>query len=108
MNWTVETLNTIVDEELESLPPDMKARFSHVVQLIETFGLNQVGLPHIKHLEGALWEIRLTGKSGISRAIYVTARPKRVIVVRVFVKKTQKTPRREIELALERAKEIKQ
>ena len=108
MSWTVETLNEAVDKELESLPLDMRARFIRVAELIETFGLNQVGSPHVKHLEGSLWEIRLTGRSGISRALYVTARERRVVVVRVFIKKTQKTPRREIRLALERAKEIKQ
>lgn len=108
MSWTVETLNQTVDKELESLPFDMRARFSRVVELIETFGLNHVGSPHVKHLEGSLWEMRLTGKSGISRALYVTARERRVVVVRVFIKKTQKTPRREIRLALERAKEIKE
>lgn len=46
------------------------------------------------------------GKDGISRAIYVVAKPKRVVVVRVFIKKTQKTPQKELELALKRAKEI--
>jgi phage-related protein len=48
----------------------------------------------------------MKGKDGISRAIYVTARGRRVVVVRVFVKKTQKTPRQEIDIARERAKEI--
>jgi phage-related protein len=52
------------------------------------------------------WEIRLKGKAGIARALYVTARGERVIVVRVFVKKSEKTPAREIELALDRAKEL--
>lgn len=108
MNWTVETFSELVDKELESLPIDMRARFSRVVNLIETFGLNHIGSPHVKHLEGSLWEIRLAGKSGISRALYVTVKKRRVVVVRVFVKKTQKTPRREIRLALERAKEIKE
>jgi len=108
MSWTVETLSETVDKELESLPLDMRARFSRVVELIETFGLSHVGSPHVKHLEGSLWEIRLTGKSGISRALYVTAKERRVIVVRVFIKKAQKTRRREIKLALERAKEIKE
>ncbi len=108
MNWTVETLSETVNKELESLPLDMRARFSRVVEFIETFGLNHVGSPHVKHLEGSLWEIRLTGKSGISRALYVTVKKRRVVVVRVFIKKTQKTPRREIRLALERAKEIRE
>ena len=48
----------------------------------------------------------MKGKDGISRAIYVTAKGRRVVVVRVFVKKARKTPRREIDLALERAKEV--
>jgi len=50
--------------------------------------------------------MRLKGASGIARALYVTRRPKRVVVVRVLVKKTQKTPRREIGVALRRAEEI--
>jgi phage-related protein len=50
--------------------------------------------------------MRLRGKDGISRALYVTAQAQRVVVVRVFIKKTEKTPRREIELALRRAQEV--
>ena len=65
-----------------------------------------MGAPHVKHIQGALWEIRLKGKSGIARALYVTATPERVVVLRVFTKKTQKTPKREIRLALQRAKEL--
>ncbi|MGK7913476.1 MAG: type II toxin-antitoxin system RelE/ParE family toxin [Synechococcus sp.] len=49
--------------------------------------------------EWAVWEIRLKGRDGIARALYVTAKSERVVIVRTFVKKTQKTPRREIELA---------
>lgn len=64
------------------------------------------GMPYVRHLEGKLWELRISGKAGISRALYVTAIGRKVIVVRVFVKKTQKTPAAEIRFALERAKEI--
>jgi phage-related protein len=94
--------------ELEALPSDMRARFHHISLLIEEFGLEQVHEPHVKHLRGALWEMRLKGRDGISRALYITAVGRRVVVVRVFVKKTQKTPNGEIELALRRAKEILQ
>lgn len=107
MTWTVETLDTTVDEELEALPADQLAKFIHIGELIELLGLNNVREPHVKHLEDSLWEIRMKGKDGISRALYVVAKPKRVVVVRVFKKKTQKTPRREIKLALKRAKEVK-
>ena len=108
MPWTVETLNDVVDAELEALPADMLARFRHTSELIEEFGVERVREPHVKHLRGPLWEMRLTGKDGISRALYVTAVGRRGVVVRVFIKKTQKTPSREIELALKRAKEIAQ
>ena len=107
MVWTVETLSDVVDAELEALPADMRVRFSYISRLIEEFGLDRVREPHIKHLQGPLWEMRMKGKDGISRAIYVTATGQRVAVVRVFVKKTQKIPKREVDLALKRAKEVR-
>jgi phage-related protein len=95
-----------VEAELEELPADMRARFVHVSRLIEEHGLERVRKPHVKHVRGPLWEMRMKGADGISRALYVTAVGRRVVVVRVFVKKTQKTPSREIELALKRAQEL--
>jgi phage-related protein len=108
MAWTVEFLNGDVREEINALPRDMRAKFEHIVTLITEFGLERIHEPYIKHIEGKLWEMRMKGRDGISRALYVTACEQRVVVVRAFVKKTQKTPRREIELALSRAKEIEQ
>ncbi len=107
MAWIVELLDDRVREELEELPDDVKARFRRIVELIQGYGLERVHEPHVKHLQGPLWEMRMKGKDGISRAIYITATGQRVVVVRAFVKKTQKTPRSEIELALKRAKEVK-
>ena len=106
MAWTVETLNETVDAEVEALAPDTRARLARIANLIAEMGLERVGEPHIRHVEGRLWEMRLKGRSGISRALYVTAAGQRVVIVRVFVKKTEKTPRREIELALARAKVV--
>ena len=106
MTWIVELLDSRVQGELDALPSDMKARFRWIVELIQGHGLEQVREPHVKHVEGPLWEMRITGRDGIARAIYVTARGRRVVVVTVFVKKTQKTPRREIDLALQRAQEV--
>jgi phage-related protein len=106
MAWVVDLLDDRVRDELEALPPDMQARFRKIVELIQGYGLERVHEPLVKHLDGALWEMRMKGKDGISRAVYVTARGSRVVVVRVFVKKTQKTPRREIAIALQRAQEV--
>lgn len=107
MTWTVGFLDPAAEAELLSLPRDMRAKFEHIVHMIENFGLERVREPYVKHLEGPLWEMRVSGRDGIARSIYLTASGKRVVVVRTFRKKTQKTPRGEIELALKRAKELK-
>jgi phage-related protein len=106
VSWQVEILNETVSAEIESLPPDIQARFLRIADRIRLVGLESLGEPHVRHLEGKLWEMRLRGRDGIARALYVTAMGRRVVVVRAFGKKTQKTPRVEIELALRRAKEI--
>lgn len=107
MPWKVEFLNAVARAEVDALPADVRARFLRIRELIQTHGLERVGEPYVKHLEAKLWEMRMTGRDGIARSFYVTATGRRVVVLRTFVKKTQKTPRREINLALERAKELK-
>lgn len=106
MKWSVEFLNNRVEEEFLALPKDMQARFVRISELIEAYGLEHVGMPHVRHLEAKLWEIRAKGKSGISRGIYVAATGRRVVILRIFVKKTQKTPSSEIRLARERFQEL--
>lgn len=106
MAWIVGFLNEEVKASFDALPLEIRASFQRISELIQTHGLERVREPYVKHLEGPLWEMRMKGRSGIARACYVTAVGKRVVVVHVFVKKTQKTPRREILLALKRAKEV--
>jgi phage-related protein len=106
MGWTVSTLDHRVDAELDSLPNDVRVNFVHIVELIEKNGPMNVGMPFIKHLEGKLWEMRLHGSDGIARAICITATGQRVVVLHAFVKKTQKTPPRALEIARRRAKEV--
>jgi phage-related protein len=103
----VEVLDARVRDELEALPADMKARFRRIVELIQGHGLERMREPHVKHLQGPFVGDAYERQGRHSRAIYLTARGRRVVVVRAFVEKTQKTPRREIDLALERAKEVK-
>jgi phage-related protein len=106
MRWTVDFLDAAVLAELEAQPRDVQARFLRIVDLIESHGLERVREPYVKHLQGRLWEMRMKGRDRIARAVYVTATGRRVVVVPVFTKKTERTPRREIELALRRAKEV--
>ncbi|KQP61020.1 type II toxin-antitoxin system RelE/ParE family toxin [Methylobacterium sp. Leaf108] len=104
--WSVETLNAAVDAEIEDLPADLRARLVRIAMLIEAVGFEGLRHDTVKHLDGKLWEIRVKAKSGISRAIYVTVAGRRVVIVRVFVKKTQKTPQRELDTARKRASEV--
>jgi phage-related protein len=104
--WSVEYLNDVAEAEVEALPRDTRASFLRIVDMIRANGLERLREPYVKHLEGKIWEMRLKGRDGIARSLYVTATGRRVIVLRTFVKKTEATPRREIEIALGRAKEI--
>lgn len=104
--WTVEFLDEEVKALLYSMPLDIRASFERIAGLIRSHGLERMREPYVKHLEGPLWEMRMKGRNGIARAVYVTAIGRRVVVVHVFEKKTQQTPRREIEKALKRVKEV--
>ncbi|MGE0280400.1 MAG: type II toxin-antitoxin system RelE/ParE family toxin [Rhizobiaceae bacterium] len=77
-----------------------------MVDIIRQNGLIHLPRDWVRPLGDKLWELRVTGKDGIARAIYVTATGRRVIIVRVFIKKTQKTLGHELELARQRAKEV--
>ncbi len=105
--WKVEALNETVRQELAALPKDMLAYFTRISNLIERMGLERVHEPYVKHIEGKIWEMRLRGRDGIARSLYVAATGRRVVILRTFVKKTEQTPRREIEIAYARMKEIK-
>jgi phage-related protein len=104
---TVEPLSETVEEEILALPADMQARLLWIEGLIADFGPQRVGMPHVRPLGGKLWEMRLAGKAGIGRVIYVAASRQRLVLLHAFVKKTEKTPRRAIALAQSRMKEVK-
>jgi phage-related protein len=97
--WKVGFVSDVALMEVKSLPKDMIAHFERITVLIESHGLEKMREPHVKHIDGKIWELRLKGKSGIARSLYITAVGERVVVLRTFVKKTEKTPRSEIEIA---------
>jgi phage-related protein len=101
LQWTV-TLHPLAEDELKAIPADMKARFLHIGEMLEQFGPQRVGLPHIRPLESKLWEMRMTGRDGIARAVYAAVQDRSLLVLHVFVKKTQATPRSAIATALKR------
>jgi phage-related protein len=104
--WRVEVLNQIVRAEIAALPEDIRAKLAHIVEMMAAVGPERMREPHVKPLRDKLWEMRMSGRDGIARAIYVTARGRRIVILHAFVKKTQKTPPQAIRLALVRAKEL--
>jgi phage-related protein len=102
--WTVEVIPA-AERELRALPDDLQGRFLHVAELLEEFGPARVGLPHVRPLGGKLWKCAWPAETNIARAMYFAASGRRLVVVRVFVKKAQKTPRHEITMAQRRMKE---
>jgi phage-related protein len=106
VSWTVVFVSAVAQAEVDALPEDMQMRFARITDMIRDLGLMAMREPYVKHIDGKLWEMRLKGEDGIARSLYMAARGERVVVLRTFVKKTDKTPRREIELAFARMKEI--
>jgi phage-related protein len=64
--------------------------------------------PRVKHIEGKIWELRAKASEGIARGLYVTMTGRRVVVLHVFIKKSQKMPRSALDIARERMKTVKQ
>jgi phage-related protein len=106
MRWTVETLD-IVNAEIEGLPLSLQARFVRLMEMVERVGLEHIHEPHVKHIEGKIWELRAKASEGIARGLYVTMTGRRVVVLHVFVKKSQKMPRSALDIARERMKTVK-
>jgi phage-related protein len=107
MRWAVETLDEVVDAELEALPVSLRARMLRLMEMVENVGLENMREPHVKHIEGKLWELRAKAADGIARGLYTTATGRRVIVLHVFVKKSQQMPRRALDIARQRMKKVK-
>lgn len=106
MSWSVVILNDLVEAEIVELPNDIQADFYRLVELIHAVGLENIGRKRSRHLRGKLWELRLNGREGIGRTLYVTASGRRVVILHALVKKSQKTPPSALAIAEKRLKEV--
>lgn len=106
MKWKID-LYAGVEEDILAMPPKIQARMIKLLELIEEHGA-QLGPPHTESMGDGLFEIRAKAKEGIGRGLFCYMRGKHVYILRAFIKKTQKTPKKEIELARDRMKEVKE
>lgn len=90
-----------IKDFLNSLSETQRAKIVKIFKLFQDFGLT-ILIPYTKHLTNTpLWEIRIRGKDNI-RIIYVSQTKNSILVLHGFLKKKQKTPYKEIKIALNR------
>lgn len=104
--WMVEFVSEEAEAEFATLPLDFKARLTRILDLFSEKGIAALVMPLARPVSGKIWELRASGRDGIARSLYVTASGRRLVILRTFIKKTQKTPRQEIEIALKRLREV--
>ncbi len=105
MNWSIEYYSKKLEKEILELPDGLLARYLHLTDLMGEFGSN-LGMPHTSPINRGLFELRVKSKEGIARVFYCTKVGKRIGMLHMFVKKTQKTPKKELKLANQRMKEV--
>ena len=105
MSYTIEYYSEQVQSEILDLPKTLLARFLHFSRRMETYGPN-LGMPHARHMAGGLLELRLKGQEGIARVLYCALVKNRIVVLHCFIKKTDKTPPKELAIGRRRLKEV--
>ena len=106
MDYHIQYYSEEVQEEILSLPDTLAARYVVLTRRMIAIGSN-LGPPHTDSFGDGLFELRLKGAEGIARVFFCTLIGRRIMMLHSFVKKTLKTPLREIEIARKRMKEIK-
>ncbi len=106
MTWTIEYPYEDVEDFIIELPPGISGRYVRVTALMLEFGGN-LGLPHTKAMSDGLFELRVRGKEGIVRVFYCTLVDKRIVMLHGFVKKSRKTPSKDLRIAKRRLREVK-
>ncbi len=104
MTWKIDFYNG-VDEQILSMPPKVQARMIRLLELMESQGAH-LGPPHTESMGDGLFEIRAKAKEGIGRSLFCYLKGKHIYVLHAFIKKSQKTPKKELEIARQRQKEV--
>lgn len=106
MKWKIDYYNQSVIDDAQELPPTIKAKFEAILDKIEEYGAD-LGLPFTRAMGKGLFEIRAKGQAGIARGFFCTISKKTIVILHIFVKKTEDTPKRELDLAKKRMREVK-
>ena len=106
MNWHISFYSSDLQKEILDLPAGFVARFLRYAERMEVYGPD-LGMPHTRAMGHGLFELRLKAKEGIARVFYCTVVDRRIVMLHQYIKKSEKTPRRELEIAQRRMREVK-
>lgn len=107
MTYKILYYNDTVAEEIINLPMPLGVRYVALTERMKNAGSN-LGMPHTKAVDKGLFELRLKADKQIARVFYCTMVGKRIVILHSFVKKTQKIPQKELQIAKQRLNEVKQ
>ena len=105
MSWTIDYYSEEVRLEIDALPVGIRASYARLTELLEDFGL-ELRMPHSRAMGGGLFELRPRGREGIARVFYCTKVGRKIIILHSFIKKTNETPKRELDIARRRRREV--
>lgn len=106
MTWKVRFVSRRLEAEILALPAVLVARFLKYTERMEVYGPD-LGMPHTRPMGQGLFELRLKAAAGIARVFYCTIVDRQIVMLHQFVKKTEKTPAKELDVARRRMKELK-
>jgi phage-related protein len=106
MNWEIKYHNDKLQDAILKLSPGILARYFHYTDRMQVFGPD-LGMPHTRAMGSGLFELRLKSQEGIGRVFYCTLGERKIVMLHQFVKKTDKTPPKELAMANKRMKEWK-
>ena len=104
--YIIDYFNDSVQETILSLPEVFKPRYLRYTDKMEEYGSN-LGMPHTYPMGDGLYELRIRGQDGIARVFFCTTVGRKIVMLHCFIKKTQKTPKKELDIAIKRMKEVK-
>ncbi|HET7329254.1 type II toxin-antitoxin system RelE/ParE family toxin [Dyella sp.] len=106
MTWQISYYNTRVTAYIENWPAGVRASFLRIVETMVELGPD-IGMPHTRAMGASLFEVRAKGREGIGRAFYCTVVGRRIVILHAIIKKTEKTPAHDLDIARARLKEVK-
>jgi phage-related protein len=103
--WTIAYLTKDVEAFVLALPDGFLARYLRLTDMMLEFGPN-LGMPHTRAMGEGLFELRVKAKEGIARVFFCTVVGQRIVILHGFIKKSEKTPPKELRLARRRLSEV--